>query len=71
MLQIATLEYMCVLIFIFMFNHFHYEIIMHDGYFSRSHNCRDNLCPPLSSPIVDFNIDLYGQKSQDRPICSH
>ena len=32
---------------------------------------RDNICPPLSSPMVYFNIGLYGEKSQDKAICSH
>ena len=26
---------------------------------------------PLSSPMVDFNIEYYGDKSKDRAICSH
>ena len=30
-----------------------------------SHKCRDNVCPPPSSPMVDFNIELYGAISQD------
>ena len=44
---------------------------MYDEYFSRGHKCRDNICPPHSSPMVDFNIDAYGEKSQDRAIYSH
>ena len=53
-----------------MFNHFQYEILMYKEYFSRHHNCRDNVCPPFSSPMVNFNIEAYGEKSQDRVICS-
>ena len=65
------IEYMCVLIIIliFMFNHFQYDILMYDGYFSRHHKCRENVCPPLSSPMVDFNIEAYVEKK--RLICSH
>ena len=42
-----------------MFNHLQYNILMYDEYFSRGHKCRDNLCSPLSSPMVDFNIEAY------------
>ena len=34
---------------------------MYYKYFSKGHKCRDNFCPPLSSPIVDFNIAAYGE----------
>ena len=54
-----------------MFNHFQYEILIYNEYFSRSHNLRDNICPPLFSLMVDFNIEAYGEKYQDRVICSH
>ena len=47
-----------------MLNHLLYEIIMYYNYFSKGHKWRDNFCPPLSSPIVDFNIAAYGEKSQ-------
>ena len=50
---------------------FNKKTLMYDEYFSRSHNCRGNVCPPLFSPIVDFNIEAYGEKYQDRAICSH
>ena len=30
-------------------------------YFSKGHKCGDNFCPPLSTPIVDFNIAAYGE----------
>ena len=33
-------------------------------FFSVSHI--DNICPPLSSPIVNFNIEGYGEKYQNR-----
>ena len=29
--------------------------------FSEGHKCRDNFCPHLSSPIVDFNTEAYGE----------
>ena len=32
---------------------------------------RDNISPPVSSPMLDFNIGLYGGKSKDRAIRSH
>ena len=44
---------------------------MYDEYFSRSHNCRDNVCPPIFSPMVDFSIEAYGEKYQARAICFH
>ena len=31
----------------------------------------DNICPPLSSPMVCFSINLYGENLRNRPICSH
>ena len=34
-------------------------------------SCRYNISPPLSSPMLDFNIDLYEDKSKDRAICPH
>ena len=33
-----------------------------------SNKYRDNICPPLSSPIVDFNIELYGATKELIPI---
>ena len=36
-----------------------------------SHKCRDNVCPPLSSPRIDFNIELFGATFQNRRFCSH
>ena len=61
---------MCVLTVIFMFNHFPYEMIMYYNYFSKGHNVGTTFCPLLSSPMADFNIVAYGEKSQDRAICS-
>ena len=34
---------------------------MYDKYFSKGHKYRDNFCPPLSSPMLDFNFFIaYG-----------
>ena len=54
-----------------MFNHFHCKVIKYDKYFSQSPNCSDNPYQPLSNPMGDFNIELYGDKSQGRAIHSH
>ena len=51
-----------VLIIIFMFSHFQCNILMYYKSFSKGHKCRDNLCPPLSIPIVDFTIEVYREK---------
>ena len=58
-------------VLIVMFNHFPCNILMYYENVSKGHKCRDNLCPPLFSPMVDFGIKAYGEKSQDRVICSH
>ena len=44
-----------------MFNHFQCNILMYNKYFSEGHNYRNNFFPPLSSPMVDFNIAAYGE----------
>ena len=44
-----------------MFHHFHCNIVMYDENFSKGHKCRDNFCPPLPSPMGDFNIEVYGE----------
>ena len=59
----------CVLIV--MFNHFQCNILMYYENFSQGHKCRDNLCPPFSSPMAAFGLEAYGQEFQDRAICSH
>ena len=35
---------------------------------SLSHKYRDNICLPVSSPMADYNIELYEATSQDRGI---
>ena len=37
--------------------------------FSQS-QCRDNVCPPLSSPMTSFGIELYETKSANRKFLS-
>ena len=29
--------------------------------FAKGHKCRENFCAPLSSPMVNFNIEAYGK----------
>ena len=42
-----------------MLNHFLYDILINNNYFSKGHNVGTTVCPPLFSPIVDFNIAAY------------
>ena len=51
----------CVLSVIFMFNHFQYNILMYDENISKGHKCGNNFCPPLSIPMVHFNIVVHGE----------
>ena len=58
----SNIRSICVLII--MFNHFQCNILMYYENFSTGHKCRDNLCPPLSSLMVDISIEAYGQTFQ-------
>ena len=44
-----------------MLNHFQCNILMYNENISKGHTSRDNFCPPLSSPMVHFNIVVYGE----------
>ena len=37
---------------------------MYNEKFSKGHKCGDHFCPPLSSPMVEFNIEVYGEISE-------
>ena len=52
-------------------HHFYHLVIRRDSSISWGHKYQDNTCPPLSSPMVDFNIEPYGETFQDRVISSH
>ena len=53
-----------VIIITFMFNHFHCNILMYNENISKGHKCRDNFCPPLFSPMVQFNIEVHGEQTE-------
>ena len=44
--RVYIIEYMCVLIVIFMLNHFPYKIIIYYNYFSKGHNVGTTFVPP-------------------------
>ena len=54
-----------------MLNHFLHEIIMYYNYFSKGHNVGTTFVHPFPALQQTFNIAAYGEKSQNRVICSH
>ena len=50
------IEYTCVLIVLFMLNHFLCEIILHYTYFSKGHNVETTLVYPFSALWQTFTL---------------